>query len=246
MHVQKTDFEEKFIQNEKIDLWLHDVRISQKYRFATYLSIINELNCRRDLLEIGCGNGHFIQLIKQNFNFNLYGLDISSIAIKNASQFIGDVNFSVGELPKVDYFNKKFFLICILEVLYYIKKQDQINSLYNSIDCLENDGYILLSVVINHTNYINEVDFLNSLKCLKLQIHKSCYLHHKFYNLLEKPFLKIHRKLFLKNSIIFKFISFFTKMVINNYLLYKITVFISMKFFFKKSKSHLILLVGRE
>lgn len=242
----KSNFEEKFVQNNKSDMWFHDIRISQKYRFILYMKIISELDCNRDLLEIGCGNAHFIRLISQKLNFKLYGIDISSTAIQNASNFISNAEFKVGELPEVDYFKKNFFLICILEVLYYINKVDQLKSLYNSINCLDNDGYILISVVINHRNYIDEEDFLKKISSLNMIIHKKFFLYHKYYNLFEKPFLKIYRKLFLCNSIISKFISSIVKCVISNEFLYNIIVFLSRKYFSECSKSHLVILVGKE
>ena len=108
---------------------------------------------------------------------------------------------------------------------------------------MNNDGFVLISVVINHNNYIDEGVFLKVTEDLGYSVCRKVYLHHKFYNILERPFLKIYKHLYLNNQMIYTLMCMFLKRIIDNLIIYKTIIFFSRLISLEKSKSHLILLL---
>ncbi|HUU50142.1 MAG TPA: class I SAM-dependent methyltransferase [Nitrospinota bacterium] len=84
-----------------------------------------------DALDFGCGNGVFTETIKQALpNWNVYGCDISKVAIKNATKRFPNCNFFISNSNTVS--NRKFdFLFShhVLEHVFDIRKAiDEMNN----------------------------------------------------------------------------------------------------------------------
>ena len=112
-----------------------------------YENIFNELNLYiksdDNILDIGCGNGNFLNIFYKNGYKNLYGIDQSNafnnIANKSKINFIDGSIFNINN--KLD---KKFKLITTTNVLEHIY---DIKSFINNIkSLLDEDGFLYIDV----------------------------------------------------------------------------------------------------
>jgi 2-polyprenyl-3-methyl-5-hydroxy-6-metoxy-1,4-benzoquinol methylase len=105
-----------------------------QWRFKKYRKIIkNTINHKHNtLLDIGCGYGHFIQILKHDFD--VYGMDISNHAINIASSrtkcecISGNLN---NEIP----FDKKFDIITAISIIEHLDQPRKgIKLIYDSLN----------------------------------------------------------------------------------------------------------------
>jgi SAM-dependent methyltransferase len=113
-----------------------------RYRF-----IINQLKKIHfnSLLDIGCGDGYLINLIKNNFpGKKLYGTDISIKAIKLNSSRYKDIQFFPLDISskKIDENNKYDVVICS-EVIEHLENWEQ--ALKNLSNLINENGYLILT-----------------------------------------------------------------------------------------------------
>lgn len=170
-----------------------------KETYSHYLKqVINLLPAKENLLEIGCGNGFFLRKAL-DFGFkNVFGVEPSIEAVKQASQSIKD-NIIV-DVFKSGLFEDNFFdIICAFQVFDHIINPNEF--LANCRSYLKKDGLVLM---INHNINAWTAKLLGE-KCPMIDI--------------EHPFLydkKTFKQIFIKNN--FKVEKIFD--VKNNYPLY--------------------------
>lgn len=100
----------------------------EQYRFAATNAQLASLKERYSgILELGCGEGHQSQHLKQ-LTDRLFGIDISGKAVKRARRRNPDVTFAEAGLEQVGdtFSSEKIELICACEILYYAKNLKQI------------------------------------------------------------------------------------------------------------------------
>jgi ubiquinone/menaquinone biosynthesis C-methylase UbiE len=102
-------------------------------------------NCK-DVLEIGCGNGYTLGLLKERFSaFNFTGLDFSEDLLKIANERkLQGVNFLQGDARKLQFDNDSFDVIfterCIINLLTWPEQQQALQEMQR---ILRKGGYIL-------------------------------------------------------------------------------------------------------
>jgi SAM-dependent methyltransferase len=72
------------------------------------------------VLEIGCGKGSFTQFLKKENN-KVLAVDISSTAIRKASETFPDIEFRVMDAAQIAASRERFDLVVIMAALAYIK-----------------------------------------------------------------------------------------------------------------------------
>lgn len=66
----------------------------------------------QNVLDIGCGNGNILKLLKEKTNSALYGIDLSDKMIAEAEKKLGkDVNLTVGDAEYLPYNDGQFDVI---------------------------------------------------------------------------------------------------------------------------------------
>ncbi|WP_455541996.1 class I SAM-dependent methyltransferase [Intestinibacter sp.] len=77
------------------------------------------------ILDLGCGNGNIISMLKKEREASYYGLDISENMIKEAKKKCGeDVNFTVGDAESLPYSDNQFdIIICNASFHHYTKPE---------------------------------------------------------------------------------------------------------------------------
>lgn len=71
------------------------------------------------ILDVGCGNGEFLVQLQKN-GWEVHGIDVSSVAVKNAAAKIGQEKVKKGEFIK-QTFSSKFDVISFWHVLEHLK-----------------------------------------------------------------------------------------------------------------------------
>lgn len=109
----------------RLNLWR-----SKKYR----KKIIQHSTFHKKLLDIGCGYGHFLDVLKNDFE--IHGMDISNYAIKVASNRV-KCEYMQGSLEDSIPFNKNFDIITAISVIEHLENPKRaIKNIYAKL----NDG----------------------------------------------------------------------------------------------------------
>ena len=101
------------------------------------ITCIDEFKHQDDLsiLDLGCGEGYYTQGLKKHFeNSDIYGLDISKIAIDMATRYRKDVTWLVGNSKNIPILDHSLDFIC---ALFTVVNQDELKR------ALKEDGYIV-------------------------------------------------------------------------------------------------------
>jgi SAM-dependent methyltransferase len=161
------------------------------------------------ILDYGCGEGSNINHLIKNYNYDGYGVDISSSAIKTCHKKINKKKFKLisPEIKKNDkFFNVKFDLIISIQVLYYLSNTDLKLRLANLNSMLKPGGYVFFTMKSIKSDYyrfysdkknidgLTKVD-LSSDKNYKKRQKQSIYYHYINFTKNQKD-LKNKFKLF--------------------------------------------------
>lgn len=83
-------------------------------------NLVNSLGVK-NILDIGCGEGFVDKyLISKNKDLIIHGIDINEEAISMAKQVCPDAVFEKGDIFNIDYPDKSFDLILVIEVLEHL------------------------------------------------------------------------------------------------------------------------------
>ena len=75
----------------------------------------------KNILEVGCGIGYVVDFLsKKTSNCTVDGMDISSEAIKLAKKTFTELNFVVGDITKKNTLTKKYNVVILNQILWYI------------------------------------------------------------------------------------------------------------------------------
>jgi SAM-dependent methyltransferase len=117
-------------------------RFSHRTRFKKSYSLI-DLKKDELLLDYGCGDGHFLEQLQQNFSpQNLIGYEPDS------SAYIYNNTKVTNKIAELFDKNMKFDKISCFEVLEHCKQQTQQDILNNLSELLEKEGRVVISVPI--------------------------------------------------------------------------------------------------
>lgn len=137
-------------------------KLYKKVNFSTRLhNIIRRATCpfkiiekyipmNRDILDIGCGTGFFTNLLAINGNGrNVIGIDKNESKVKAALKTINkrqNIKFEIGDIKDIS-FPQNNHCLTMLDVLYLLPAQTQVNLLKKCFDALSQDGLLILKGV---------------------------------------------------------------------------------------------------
>lgn len=122
------------------------------------------------LLDIGCGRGQFIYLLKKR-GWSVYGTETSSISAAAAKKKVGDdsilINKNLSELENIE---TNFDIISLWHVLEHLKEPKKLTNLIDKK--LANNGYVVLEVpnFRSFQHLINKNDWIH-LDCPRHVTH---------------------------------------------------------------------------
>lgn len=169
----------------------------------------------KKVLDLGCGEGDFTQLIAEKVE-SVKAVDISTTAINRAKSKFAKENIEYicsGVLEFVQQEKNRYDLIFCLEMLYYLKPNEQEKLLYYLSKILENNGVLYLGLVVSGGNQYGKY----------FNYEGACSLVNKYFKILnvttavpkkfnEIPFIKLLLKvlcLFKRYQLIHRIISTF-------------------------------------
>ena len=121
---------------------------NQNYWAAVYRKymdhICNQFPGKCKLIDVGCGTGRFLKFCKENYNFELFALDVFNELIETVSPVIDKENiFLVDSFEKTDI-KKTFNVITLWGVLEHCRSPHDIINKCNSY--LEKNGLLFMLV----------------------------------------------------------------------------------------------------
>jgi len=99
--------------------WISEGKDTWRQYPNTCKKAIRFIEPNSSLIDLGCGNGVFLNYVNQNRkNMKLLGIDISSVAIKQLKQFY-NIDGVVSKLPEIPYpiENESFDYVTIFETI---------------------------------------------------------------------------------------------------------------------------------
>jgi len=157
-----------------------------KYKIFWINKIIKLLKYKRrgKLLDVGCAFGYFA-LHAQKRGFDVYGIDISSYAIKKSLEFFDKNKFFVHDVSKTFPFKNNFFdVVTAFDVIEHVRDYKKV--IKNIFKVLKRDGVFLLSVPIKVKGFLKKLTLTN-----KDRTHVSVLTEDDIKNILIKNKLKI-------------------------------------------------------
>ena len=119
-------------------------RLEKKRRKKSPLpkSALRNLNKNSILLDVGCGNGKFLNEIKNLINCQVYGVDISKTAVKTAKDNFG-LDIFHGSITETSFANNSFDLITAWQYLEHVHSPSEV--LQKFYHLLKPDGICIIS-----------------------------------------------------------------------------------------------------
>lgn len=166
---------------EGMNKFYSNLKVVEKYvdseRIAFYNSVINLLIDKgieiehKNIVDIGCGTGHLLKLIGENFETsNLLGLEYSNSAIEIAKKIYPKATFCQFDIYK-EYPQKFDVLLCteVLEHLLYPNK-----ALEACLQMIASEGTLLITVPDGRKDtYLGHINFW-SPESWKIFIEANC------------------------------------------------------------------------
>lgn len=150
-----------------------------------WLKIIRKYKSSGCLLDVGCGEGYFLQYAERNYD--TYGIDVSEYCIREAMRKTNKTKLSVNSIKQIDYKNETFDIITCFDVLEHLEYPET---------TIKKIGYILKSGGL----FVIRVPNLSSLGCdLKKEgwfgyvdkTHLSLLSNQEWFSLLNENDFKI-------------------------------------------------------
>lgn len=158
-------------------------------------SICNRLSRQSRILDVGCGNGNFLNEVRTVTGCQAYGIDISKTVAKTALENYGIDVFS-GTILELPYPNDFFDVITAWSYLEHVNNPSEV--LLKMSNLLKNDGLCVIST----PNF----DSLNARLFKGKWYHLDCPRHLYIYTprtvtgLLEKSSLSVKKIMYNKSS----------------------------------------------
>ncbi|MBT4723123.1 class I SAM-dependent methyltransferase [Candidatus Falkowbacteria bacterium] len=117
---------------------------SRRYVWPDLLVFQNYIKEGDKLLDLGCGNGRLVDLVK-DLKVDYLGVDNSQGLIDCAAKSFPDKNFQVQDALNLDLAENSFDAVLCVSVLNHIEKENQQQFIENIKKVLKPDGVLLLS-----------------------------------------------------------------------------------------------------
>jgi ubiquinone/menaquinone biosynthesis C-methylase UbiE len=138
----------------------------------------------KNILEIGCGAGAFVYVLKNNFDCKIYGIDYSNSLLEEARNHIPDGKFYVKEAISIDFMDNFFDVIFAHSVFQYFPNMNYaISTISKSFNQLKSGGSIAL-LDLNDISYMDEYHKDRSMLYKDKTEYDKAYigLDHLFFN----------------------------------------------------------------
>lgn len=166
--------------------------------WGSIISAIKKYKISGRFLDVGCALGFLLKRVVPYFD-EVYGVDISKFAIKEAQKKVPSSKLSIADLNKdeLPYSDEYFDLITALDFLEHTESIEK--SLNKITKKLRPNGYLIISLPIKDTWAAKINNFLN-----KDATHVSIPSQKELSEIISRVGLKIIKKKYFINMIFFK------------------------------------------
>ena len=130
--------------NDELDT--HDHKI--QYKFSIFQKLLKQLSKNTRILEVGCGNGQWLRLLKKHYpSMQLYGVDVSEDAVLICKKHGIDARF--GDARSIPFQDNFFDLVFSFGTIEHFPETKA--ALYEHIRILKSGGYTWIEVPNAHS-----------------------------------------------------------------------------------------------
>ncbi len=126
--------DEKF--DGKVEKFVDYFRRKRAKRLSKYL------NDKAKVLDIGCGNGKFLQSLLKYGKYDLLGIELEGNSAKRAAK-IHEIKLKIGELQKDDFLENSIDAVCLFHVFEHLKEPKE--TLEYLTGMLKKEGVLMIS-----------------------------------------------------------------------------------------------------
>lgn len=130
--------------------------------------LINSLGTGLTILDLGCGKGQVSRFISRENE--VYGLDISAIALKDALYFSDGV--VAGDAQRIPFKDNMFDLVLFIESIYYFDEPSVVLKEIGRV--LKPKGYLLLECGVSNAPHLWWTLILRGILGRKMEISTDC------------------------------------------------------------------------
>jgi ubiquinone/menaquinone biosynthesis C-methylase UbiE len=98
----------------------------------------------KKVLEIGCGGGHRLEIVRLAFQTDCYGIDPSTKAIDDGKRRYPNISLQVGTADNLPFDDDSFDMIIFGFCLYLCDRKDLFKIAYEADRCLKNKGTLII------------------------------------------------------------------------------------------------------
>lgn len=111
--------------------------------FHTYYLIVRfHIRHAKTILDVGCGNGHFMSILNKNKKFYVIGIELFSPYIRQASSLGVFKRIIKKDIRKISYPKNSFDVVLCSQVIEHLKKKDGL-ALINKMKAIAKDKVII-------------------------------------------------------------------------------------------------------
>jgi 2-polyprenyl-3-methyl-5-hydroxy-6-metoxy-1,4-benzoquinol methylase len=216
---------------------MHKININ-KIEYNSYVNDIKSIiDAPSKVLEIGCGNGFLLKTLEER-HYNCYGIEPSPYSYNHAKNIL-KLNVSNNFLPDSNFYNEKFDLVIMIDVIEHI--YDANNFMKDIIKVLNPNGYVFIGT--GNIKSLNAKIARSNWGYFKSWEHVSFFSPHSIHSLLESNgFTEININITsLQHKIIqnsFEFSKNIVKKIVN--------IFLTKKYYHGICYDHMIVLAKHQ
>jgi ubiquinone/menaquinone biosynthesis C-methylase UbiE len=162
----------------------HHLNGYQRFRHNSLALFINKnlsTNHLNFILDVGCACGDFLYMLKKTLTSRYaIGFDFIEKIIHQGHHRYPDLNLAVASLPEIPVHKAVIDLVIASEVLYYLPKKDQVQTIQKIHDILAPGGYLFFTSAMGSRYFT--LSSARDLISPYFDIVNVNYLHSKLYH----------------------------------------------------------------
>ena len=121
------------------------VKIVSVGRLDKIARVIEKMRGDREIkiLDAGCGEGHLLEKISERGYNNLFGVDVTDVALESAAKRVPKAELSLQDISKFSFEDKSFDIVVCTEVIEHVENYNEVLTELKRI--LKDDGLLILT-----------------------------------------------------------------------------------------------------
>jgi ubiquinone/menaquinone biosynthesis C-methylase UbiE len=134
------------------------------------VKLLDQYNCKsKKILEVGCSNGYRLNLLKEKYSIDGYGIDPSLEAIEKGKALYPDIQLIQGTADNLLFKDTAFDIVIMGFCLYLCDRNDLFKIAFEADRVLKNNGLLIILDFYPPFGYVNDFSHQENLKTYKLK-----------------------------------------------------------------------------